>query len=537
MGLYKILLVDDEEEVRTSIISNVPWAELGFEVIGDAENGEDALVKIGVLQPDLVLTDIKMPYMDGLELAGRIRSDGSSMEIVIFSGFDEFEYAKQAIRLNVLEYILKPVNVEELKEILLRVKQKMDKKIQEKRDVDKLRENYIRSLPILKEHFLADLINGRLSQEEILEGSRRYQLAFGNAPCFAGAVIQIEQLSGGEEVFSFHQETELLPLSVKNILKEHLNRGFLYETMETMNGIHLIFGLETSAELGELMERLRLTGLECRKILELEIVIGIGKCYKDLGEIPYSFTEARDAIGYRSIVQGTPVIYIGDMEGGQGELLQFDHQLESELIGAVKFGEETAIREAINQAIRRMEEAKVHDSIQQIYILSIFNSLLQIMQGYSLTASDIWGTENQDYFGVLGRMNRTSNIQNFLVNTCISIHEKISRERTDSVQNIVRKATAYLQENYTNPELSVEMVCEHLHLSATYFSAVFKKEMGQSYVNYLTELRMKRAAELLKSTEDKTYVIAASVGYLEPNYFSYVFKKTFGISPSKYRGN
>ena len=126
MELYRIILVDDEEEVRKSIVRKIGWEEAGFQVAGDAENGEDALEKIEALEPDVVLTDIRMPYMDGLTLAERIRQKYPSMKIVIFSGYDDFEYAKQAIKLNVTEYILKPVNVEELTAILKRIKVNLD---------------------------------------------------------------------------------------------------------------------------------------------------------------------------------------------------------------------------------------------------------------------------------------------------------------------------------------------------------------------------------------------------------------------------
>ena len=138
MELYRIILVDDEEEVRKSIIRKIDWEEAGFFVAGDAENGEDALEKIEALEPDVVLTDIRMPYMDGLTLAERIRQKYPSMKIVIFSGFDDFEYAKQAIKLNVTEYILKPVNVEELTAILKRIKVNLDQEIEQKRNVNLL---------------------------------------------------------------------------------------------------------------------------------------------------------------------------------------------------------------------------------------------------------------------------------------------------------------------------------------------------------------------------------------------------------------
>ena len=150
MNLYRILLVDDEEEVRKAIIRNIEWEKLGFQMAQDAENGEDALEKIEQLKPDVIMTDIRMPYMDGLTLTKRIRQKYPSMKILIFSGYDDFEYAQQAIKLNVTEYILKPVNVEELTEILNRVRENLDEEIEQRRDINLLRERYRSSLPIIR---------------------------------------------------------------------------------------------------------------------------------------------------------------------------------------------------------------------------------------------------------------------------------------------------------------------------------------------------------------------------------------------------
>ncbi len=160
MDLYRIILVDDEEEVRKSIIKKIDWKDAGFQVVGDAENGQEAMEVVEALEPDVVLTDVRMPYMDGLTLAEWVRQNYPSIKIIIFSGFDDFEYAKQAIRLNVIEYILKPVNVEELTAILKKIKNSLDEEIAQKRNIDLLREKYLKSLPIIREQFLNDMPPG-----------------------------------------------------------------------------------------------------------------------------------------------------------------------------------------------------------------------------------------------------------------------------------------------------------------------------------------------------------------------------------------
>ncbi|MEG0369354.1 MAG: response regulator, partial [Hungatella sp.] len=218
MNLYRIILVDDEEEVRKGIIRKINWEDAGFQVVGDAENGEDALEKIEILEPDVVLTDIRMPYMDGLLLTEKIRQQYPAIKVLIFSGFDDFEYAKRAIKLNVTEYILKPVNVEELTLILKRIKHNLDEEIEQKRDVNLLRESYKNSLPIIREHFLNDLVQGNCPPDLIEEKLREYQIPIADAKKWVVVAIDVETESDHDSnSFSLHEEQELIPISVKQL--------------------------------------------------------------------------------------------------------------------------------------------------------------------------------------------------------------------------------------------------------------------------------------------------------------------------------
>ena len=194
MGLYGIMLVDDEEEVRKAIIRKMDWEQLGFYVAGDAENGQDALEKVEILEPDVVMTDIRMPYMDGLTLAARIREKYPSTKILIFSGYDDFEYAKQAIKLGVTEYILKPVNGQELARILKKVRVSLDQEISQRRDIDALRESYLGSLPILRELFLNDLVRQRADRASIEPKLKEYAIDILDARKWLAAVIHVEQI-------------------------------------------------------------------------------------------------------------------------------------------------------------------------------------------------------------------------------------------------------------------------------------------------------------------------------------------------------
>ena len=215
--LYRILLVDDEEEVRHAIIQKIPWEELGFQVVGDAENGMDALEKIEQLEPDVVLSDIRMPYMDGLSLAKVLRQSRPSLKMVIFSGYDDFEYAKQAIRLNVVEYILKPVNAEELSSILRRIRDTLEAEVAKLRDETTLKENFKRNLPLLRENFLNNLIRGRVVEAQMQEKLEEYQLELGK-----GAQWLVVYLTP-EQGWLVAEKKEMAILSIKQLFERHFS--------------------------------------------------------------------------------------------------------------------------------------------------------------------------------------------------------------------------------------------------------------------------------------------------------------------------
>ena len=546
MDLYRIILVDDEEEVRKSIIRKIDWTAVGFAVVGDAENGEDALEKIENLEPDVVLTDIRMPYMDGLTLAERIRQKYPSMKIVIFSGYDDFEYAKQAIKLNVTEYILKPVNVEELTAILKRIKTNLDEEIEQKRNVNLLRENYKRSLPILREQFLKDLISRPMDGETVQTLLREYDIPLAGAKKWIAIAVELEleqELTQEEAPLPLHEEKNLIPISVMQILSENLKPGYRFSLLSFSGSADAkIAGIAAIDENNSQTELINILGDICkeiRKTLKVPVTIGIGHSAQKLENISRSFQSALDALGYRSVVGTGSTIYINDVEPGIGGKLQFGSEEESALIQAIKFGPEEKIRETVRGIVDRMDEARVHARQQQAYILSVANCMIQLIQQYDLNMEEIFAEDplGPDPFTVIQSMLNRENFSRWLYQTALKINNALSRERDYAARQVIEKAKQYIMDNYQDPGLSVEQICRYLHMSPAYFSTMFKKATGQTYIAYLTEVRLNKAVELLNMTDEKTYVIASQVGYQEQNYFSYVFKKRFGVSPTKFRGS
>ena len=311
--MYSILLADDEEEVRKGIIRKIDWENLGFQVVGDAENGEEALEKIEQLKPDVVMTDIRMPYMDGLTLSKRIRQKYPSTKILIFSGYDDFEYAQQAIKLNVTEYILKPVNVEELTEILNRVRDNLDEEIEQRRNVRRLRESYQNSLPILREIFLNDLVKGNVPEGEVRARLEEYGVNILGASRWMAAVISTE-MPEKEEQDSLPLKRELIPISVKQFMEDSLKPYFRFAIFNSTSNIIIIVAIDEFNTQTGFIDALEDTCKEAGKILGVTITVGVGHESGKLEQIGESYQAAVDALGYQAIVGTGGPIFIRDME-------------------------------------------------------------------------------------------------------------------------------------------------------------------------------------------------------------------------------
>lgn len=535
MGLYRIMLVDDEEEVRKAMIRKMDWEQLGFTVAGDAENGEDALEKLELLEPDVVMTDIRMPYMDGLTLVARIREKYPFIKILIFSGYDDFEYAKQAIKYRVTEYILKPVNGEELAEILMRVRISLDEEIEQRRNISMLQESYENSLPMLREVFLNDLVSRGADVSGMVPRLREYGVDILDARKWLAAVIHVEHMEQAEEQELFRHQ-ELIPISVRKLVEDHLKTYGRFTVFNSAEGITLIAAVDGDNSETGLITLLDETCKESRRMLGISITVGVGHSCDTLQEIRRSYQTAVDALGYRAIVGGGRTIYINDVEPVNRGKLQFETKEEAELTAVIKFGTEDQIGEALRGLAARMDDAKVHANQYQVYMLTIVNCLIRLMQQYDLKMSDMFGSEDH-YADIMKRICRRESFAEEIIPIACRMNDALNRARDNTTRKVIVEAKEYIQENYADPELSVDVLCRYLHMSPAYFSTVFKKETGQTYVNYLTEVRLQKAEELLEKTDDKTYEIAQKVGYQEQNYFSYVFKKRYGISPTKYRGS
>ena len=530
MDKYTILLVDDEEEVIQAIIRKINWEELGFSVLGYADNGVKALEMIEEHQPDVVMTDIRMPYMDGMELCSHIRMEYPAMKIVLFTGFDEFEYAKEAVHLEVEEYILKPVNSVELINIFTHLKMKLDQEISERRSMEKLEQYYTESLPLLQANFYSSLIEGRIHEEELTRYLSDYQISL-PGPLFCCLVIHMSSSRVPENMNSL-----FLAASVQRQAEERLGKRWQAKCFPYLGNSVLFAQLNSENEIAELTDDCDRFCKYANRIIGAVVTVGIGQVCNTVLELVQSYNTAREAVSYRAVYGASRAINIREIAPSEsaGET-QFTNDKELlNLFKKIRLNSQDEITEAVNQYIERISFPLKSLQQHQVVIMDLITALFRFSVNNDIAVEGgISGDIGMLYERLLEM--EPDALRKWLTDISLCFSESLVVARSRSTQSFVSKAKEYIHSQYADAQLSLAQICEILGVSNSYFSTVFKKETGKSFVGYVTDYRMEQAARLMIETNEKSYVIAQKVGYTDPNYFSYVFKRQFGVSPSKYR--
>lgn len=520
--MYSILLVDDEVAMRQTLKTITPWQEYGFVVVAESDNGREALEKLEEDIPDVIITDIRMPYMDGIEFIQKVREHYPTIQLIILSGYDEFSYAQAAVRYDVAEYVLKPVSVENMKEILSRTKKRLDEEIASAHDKARLNAFYNQALPVLKEKHLISLLTSiqTLNHEMLLAKAREYQLNLEGNSYFVAVVerkksTSLDIIAMLENIESCLEKSEDRP-----IVFQYENQVILIFTSPATKEFEQLFKKQVFRALGVLLTQLS-------RFLPDKPTIGVGTLEHELPKLTVSYSSALSALSYASLYPDQHIISITDVELPQQDRDEFSDsgKLKAEFIHSVKFGTEKNIEDIIKETFSSPSAIRNY----QVSVLIIVYALTEIISSYR---------EDEIQKGILSQLsslNTLSQAQEWCLKTSIEVHKKISGERENSHIQFVEKAKSIIFENFSNPLFGLEELCEAISVSPAYFSTTFKKETGLSFVQYLTNTRLEKAKELLRNSDDKTYAIAEMVGFSEQNYFSFCFKRNLGLSPSQYR--
>ena len=530
--MYKLILVDDESEICQGLREVVPFESLGFTVVGEAGNGVEALRLCESVAPDLIITDIRMPLMDGLTLCRNARAILPTAQFIILSGYDEFEYARQAIEVKTMGYLLKPISSAEFVEVLKSAKTALDEEFSKRRDIRNLREHFRESLPLLREMLLTSLLSGGVPIESARESAEKYGIPL-HAKNYAVALLRIGEPNAVDGI----SDPELLRFAVRNILCEVLSERMPGNAPQVFihNGmLAALFLLQNDEELSfaQIIAHLEDARKSIRYYLACPLFIGVSAVCENLSGVPAAARQALTALDQCTLTQEEQVLCIADIEQNSAQALTIDEFSLRQLVNSMKAGENVQAKSALASLMEACRNAPPSPKTYQTYLLEILMSFMRVVSELSLDsdALDFMVDEcTQAFFHACPRVDEAEALLLRLLQLTMNA---IQSHRLTSSLKLASEAEQYLQENYAQPDMTLEQLCLHLHISPSYFSMIFKKETKKTFHQYLTELRMNRAVTLLSSTELKTAEIAAQVGLPDPSYFSYCFKKHFGFPPS-----
>ncbi|MDD7419566.1 response regulator [Blautia sp. HCP3S3_C12] len=533
--MYKILLVDDEILVRDAIRENIDWGKLDCELIGDCENGKQAVEFVKTHEVDIVLTDILMPYMDGMELSHFLHDNYPDILIVIFSGFGEFEYAKKAIQYNVSEYMLKPVTAMELTKVIENMKEKLDSRKKEQRKMESLTQvsqDYHKNANVIRSKALDCLVKCTREVQVSLDELERMGITF-QAASYRVAVFDIDTYSEMYQMdMDKQQESALMAFVLFNVGDEIVVRekaGVVYQ--EGNNRVCIIFAGNRTKEFSESIHRIcHEIQKKVKEVIGLETSIGIGSWVRSPYELIYSYRLAAKAIDYRYLLGGNLLFDMEEKKTDNSIFLINDLETLTE---AIKSGDRRLMEETLGQIETEIKSALVEKSYACIYLQQVIRAIGNTCQSLSEEPEKIIA-QRETLLKAVTEQRMFSQAAALVEKYAQEVFDELQELNSSSGQRQGMLAMDYIQKNYMDPGLSLNSICSYLNISTSYFSTIFKEMTGETFIEVLTRVRMEKAKELLENTTMKNYEIAEKVGFSDPHYFGISFKKITGKTPTEY---
>lgn len=522
--MYTVVVADDEEELRRALIRRVNWESVGFRVVGEAENGVEALELVEKLEPDLLLTDVRMPFVSGIELARQVREIRPNIHIAFLSGYDEFSYAQQAIQYNIISYILKPISASEMEAELAKIKGKIDEKF--RAFASQSQEHVEISgflMPLLLDEFQGEATEER--NRTLMEAavSCGLQKDSGNEIRYTVMVVSIADENGENRTFSTSVN------AIDMILRKYIKHASFYA-----NGRVVSLLMATQRGFGKYLHILVEDIIQSvKQIMGLSCSVGLSRVVAKLSSCHEAYVEAMNAIRY-SIKQDSHVHFISDVE----RTGDFDQEKVQDAVGRienlVRVGSRQDMQNWLEALIGELKEQQVSPATAGLLMIQLVSAVYRIV--YAVSNGEAV-QELQRHSPIQGQifLGGSGEVWEKYTDFFLTARELVSEQRRKSSEVICDRAIELIETRYMDQTLSLISISSEIAVSPNYLSALIKKSTGNTFVNLLTRKRIDMSKELLRCTAMKVKDISERCGYSDQHYFSYCFKKITGVSPNTYR--
>ncbi|RAV04139.1 response regulator [Paenibacillus sp. YN15] len=535
--MYKLVIVDDEPSVVNGLSTYFDWNSYGIRLAGTADDGDKGLALIKEVEPDIVLTDVKMPSMDGIQMSTEIRGILPGAKIIFISGFDNAEYLKSALKVHAVDYIFKPVSRKELHTVITRVLTSLEEEARAKELVNEMQVKLVQSLPLLREKFLLSLIADSFKEERVKEKIQFLDLPLLGAQAYIVIVIVIDDLSLVMESRS-ERDKQLLSYAALNIIQELMDktkRGVVFEkAMGEYAGI-LVQETGDLLEDGEngLLDLAAAVRDNLSRWLKISVTIGVGEYVDKLSELPLSYKQAREAAAQKWYLGKNQILTVDHLQSSENEHYRLAES-EDQVLSAMKAGDTAGLLSALDEIFESMARSRKNGfrygkNISQQLILLSSRVLLELN---ALTAD--WEAKEAEAWELVLRQETLQDLKKHVSGYLEEICSCVKEKRGGKTGSVIERIHRLIQERYAE-NLTVVDIAEGVYLSPTYVSLLYKQETGKTLFEYLTKVRIDKAKELLQDPRNKFYEVCHAVGYADPSHFSKLFKKMTGYTPSAYR--
>lgn len=530
----KVFLVEDEVIIRSGVKKSINWEQEGYEFVGEASDGELAYPMILKEKPDILITDIRMPFMDGLELSRLVKKELPDIKILILSGYDEFEYAKKAIKIGVTEYLLKPISAAKLTEVLNAVAETIRQENEEKNLLETYFAEMWENTERDKMRLFEKLLMGDLSMGEILEAGERFGMNLG-ASCYKIVLFKI--LANLEN----HVYAEQMVDACSSVEQAASMMEGVYVFQRGVEGWAFLLTAQDEKSMEESAKILYQNLKQAMKnYTQLEYFGGIGSTVPRIRSLKQSFREADRAFAARFVEEANQIISQKEFEKSQmeeGLKMQGVVQIGKSREMLQKFlsnGTREEVKAFSDAYISRIEEENIRSTmVRQYVVIDVCIVILSFCE--RISSANRLQEEAEELQKMMQKIHSLSEIKKYVVRLLNEAIELRDAESGRRYSDLIAAAKKEIENHYMTEEISLNTVAISVGMSPSYFSSIFSKEAGKTFVEYLTEVRIEKAKEFLMCSSMKTSEIGYEVGYKDPHYFSYIFKKVQGCSPKEYR--
>jgi len=527
--MFKAVLIEDEIVIRENIRENFPWAENGIVLAGEAGDGEAALHLIEDVNPQIVITDIKMPFLNGLDLSRIILNQMPGIKVIIMTGHDDFELAQQALKIGVSDYLLKPVGMQELSASLLKVISRIQEEATLLENTERLQEKMEINQKYLQNELVGNVLAGVLTVREILENAEALDVPI-MAKAYAVVVltlgfVQSSGVTKSEELIKAASILEALPRN--EVLVHRVNLKEYILLLKTEEGQSL---QNDCYRISQSIKR------ELERKSEVLVSLSIGGVRTRLADIHESYDEAQKAQKLSYLFGKNKIVGLEDMRlvnPYQGSKIPFERE---EIATFLRTGMKDELGPFIERHIHRLE---TFPSNLFFILLSRFNVLYET----TIFLEEIGCYKDFPQAGAHPELLSVDNTQVLTVEELASQAMRLlayaltkrEEQKANKYELLITKVKAYINENYHLRTLQLSDVASHVNMSSSHLSTIFNQETGMSYTEYLSEVRIARAKELLATSTLRSAEISYEVGFNDPHYFYNIFKKVTGMTSSAYR--